>query len=48
MLQKCYHHFFIFAVFDLPLVITPLTGVINYVFCIYYSIATNKNININH
>jgi len=25
--------FFIFAVFDVSLVIMPLTGVINYVFC---------------
>jgi len=42
--------FTIFAVFDVSLVITPLTGVINYVFCIwglaYYSITTNTNIKI--
>ena len=36
--------FFIFAVFDVLLVITPLSGVINYVFCIYYTTATNTNI----
>jgi len=47
MLQKCYHRFFLFfVVFDvwLSLVITPLTSVINYVFC---SITTNTNIKIN-
>ena len=35
---------FIFAVFDVSIVITPLSGVINYVFCIYYSTTTNTNI----
>jgi len=34
MLQSVFTIFFIFAVFDVSLVITPLTGVINYVFCI--------------
>jgi len=36
--------FTICAVFDVPLVIAPLSGVINYVFCIYYSTTTNTNI----
>jgi len=46
MLQKCYQHFFIFAAFY---VITPLTGVIMYVLCIYYySIITNTDIKVNH
>jgi len=48
MLQKCYHHFFIFAVFDESSVITPLSGVINYVFAFITEQQQTQTLKINH